>query len=133
MITRIIVVDLVLSVMFMTGFFLAAKGRQRLDTVDTAWGLSFVLVAWATAVQAWSGLTFLVAVLVSFWGIRLSAHIWRRGRGRPDDPRYRELSQKWKGNFWLRAYVSIFLLQGVLAWLISLPVMLAAGQPLRGG
>lgn len=116
----------------MTLCFMVARSRRRLDTVDTAWGLGFVIVAWSAVLQQPSTRSLVITLLVSVWGVRLSSHIWRRNQGREDDPRYGELSAKWHGNFWLRAYFSIFLLQGALVWLVSLPVVVAVGHQLPG-
>lgn len=132
MIARIFVINALLLFIYMTLWFLAARARKRLDTVDTAWGLAFVVVAWSVTVQQANSRSLLVAVLVSVWGFRLAYHIWRRNQGRGDDRRYIELSHKWRGNFWLRAYFSVFLLQGALVWLVSLPVVLASGVTISG-
>lgn len=110
--------------------FWAAYRRKRLDTVDTAWGLGFVLVAWIAELYRANPRSLLIAVLVTVWGLRLSYHLYSRNQNRPDDPRYKELSNKWRGNFWRRAYLSVFLLQGGLVWLVSLPVMVAVNPPL---
>lgn len=118
--------------MYMTGFFLVAKHRKRIDTVDIAWGLGFVVVAWSTLFQNFSFHNQLIANIVTIWGIRLAYHIYSRHKVRANDPRYDELSSKWKGNIWLRAYVSIFLLQGVLVLIVSLPVTVAGNETLPG-
>ncbi|HEY5442103.1 MAG TPA: DUF1295 domain-containing protein [Candidatus Saccharimonadales bacterium] len=117
---------------YMTLGYALARTRRRMDTVDTAWGLGFVLIAWLVEVRASSPHSLVIALLVSVWGFRLSTHIWRRNRARGDDPRYRELSDKWRSNFWLRAYFSIFLVQGTLVWIICLPVMMASQRQLSG-
>jgi len=108
----------------MSGSWLIARKRNRLDTVDVAWGLAFFGVAWFVYGYHATGRSLLVALLVSIWGLRLALHIYRRSRIRGDDRRYRELQSAWKGNIWLRAYMSIFLLQGLLVIIVSLPVIL---------
>jgi len=130
---RLLAVSAGLLLAYMTLAWLIAKGRRRLDTVDIAWGLGFLLVAWSVVLQESNRRTLLVAALVSIWGLRLAYHIGRRSLRSPqDDPRYTELSQKWQGNKWLRAYVSIFLLQGALVLLVGLPISLVARRPLNG-
>lgn len=129
----LLLINAVLLLVFMSLAFWVAKKRGRLDTVDSAWGLGFILVAWASEIYKPSSRSLVIAGLVTIWGLRLSLHLWRRNQNRPDDPRYRELSSKWKGGFWRRAYFSIFLLQGALAWIISLPVALATGLQLLDG
>jgi steroid 5-alpha reductase family enzyme len=131
MIGRILIINAGLLLIYMTLWWLLARSAKRLDAVDTAWGLGFVLAAWSVALQQPSGRSWLVAGLVSVWGLRLAVHIGRRSLKRgSEDPRYAELGQKWGGNYWLQAYFRIFLLQGALVWIISLPVVLAAGSPI---
>lgn len=132
MIGRLLLINLILLIAYMSFWFIAAKLRNRLDTVDTAWGLGFVTVAWSIALQRPSMRTLVIAVLVSIWGVRLANHIWQRAKIKGEDPRYTEIANKWKGNLWIRAYFSIFLTQGLLIWVVSLPIVMAAGVP-RGG
>lgn len=42
---------------------------------DVAWGLGFVLIAWWEVFRVASDLVFVLAILVSCWGLRLSAYI----------------------------------------------------------
>lgn len=114
----------------MTVWFFVAKSRKRLDTVDSAWGSAFMVAAWSVVVQSWSIRSLVIALLVTVWSVRLTMHIVKRNHGKDEDPRYKALSDKWKGNFWIRAYVSIFLTQGLLAWAVSVPVVMAAGVSL---
>ncbi len=130
--SSLLIHNALLLLIFMTLAYGVARARRRLDTVDTAWGLGFVLAAWAVEIVQASGRSLLIALLVSVWGLRLSSHIWRRSIRRGEDPRYIELSRKWRGSIWRRAYVSVFLLQGALIWVISLPIVLAANKPLVG-
>lgn len=131
-IARALWINAVLIFVYMTLWFVAARTKKRLDTVDTAWGLGFVVLAWSIVVQHASVRSVVIALLVSIWGVRLASHIYLRSKKRGDDPRYVELSKKWKGNFWLRAYVSIFLLQGALIWVVSLPIVMAGDRVLDG-
>jgi steroid 5-alpha reductase family enzyme len=116
---------------YMTSWFIAARLRKRLDTVDIAWGLGFVVVAWVSALLRHSTRSWVIAVLVSIWGVRLASHIYRRAKTKQEDPRYEALARKWKGNFWLRAYVSIFLLQGLLILIVSIPIVMATNHQYR--
>jgi steroid 5-alpha reductase family enzyme len=123
--SQLLLVNAIVLLVYMTGWFIAGRLRNRLDTVDNAWGGGYFVMAWAVALQRPTWLTLLIASLVTIWAARLTAHIARRNAQRPEDPRYAEISSKWKGNFWLRAYFSIFLLQGVLIWIIGLPITIA--------
>ncbi|MBQ0878799.1 MULTISPECIES: DUF1295 domain-containing protein [Streptomyces] len=115
------------SVVMLVTFAVAVrKGVHRV--VDTAWGLGFAAVAavtWAATEAAGEGdpgRRALVVVLTVVWGLRLAAHIARRGRGHGEDPRYDALLAKAPGNRDLYALRVVYLLQGALVWLVSLPV-----------
>ncbi len=127
MILKLLLINLAALLIYMTVWFAVGKKRNQLNTVDVAWGSGFALVAWLVAVQQPSARSLLIAVLVSIWAARITNHLARRVFSSGEDPRYKELSDKWRGNFWLRAFVSIFVLQAVLVLVISLPVTLAAG------
>lgn len=124
---KVAALNVVLVFLFMTAFFLIAYLRKRIDTVDIAWGLGFVLIAVSTALHRPSFRSYVIACLVAVWGIRLALHIGLRARGKKEDPRYKEITKKWQGNFWLRAYGSIFLMQGILMLIVSLPIVFASG------
>ena len=115
---------------YMSVVFAIARRRKRLDTVDIAWGGGFVVAAWLTAGLELHPRTILIAVLIDIWAIRITHHLANRIlKSDHDDPRYTEISKKWnKRAYWLRAYGSIFLLQGFLVLVISSPVVFAASD-----
>ncbi|MER7800597.1 DUF1295 domain-containing protein [Streptomyces parvulus] len=118
------------AVMLVTFAVAVRKGVHRV--VDAAWGVGFAAVAVATsAVAAAAGegdavRQVLVTVLTVVWGLRLAVHIGRRGRGHGEDPRYDAMLAKAPGNRNLYALRMVYLLQGALVWLVSLPVQAAA-------
>jgi steroid 5-alpha reductase family enzyme len=50
-----------------------------------------------------------------------------RNHGEPEDRRYREIRRNNEPHFWLKSIYIVFLLQGFLAWVISLPAIAAVG------
>ncbi|MET9162303.1 DUF1295 domain-containing protein [Streptomyces parvulus] len=118
------------AVMLVTFAVAVRKGVHRV--VDAAWGVGFAAVAVVTsAVAAAAGegdpvRQVLVTVLTVVWGLRLAVHIGRRGRGHGEDPRYDAMVAKAPGNRNLYALRMVYLLQGALVWLVSLPVQAAA-------
>lgn len=120
-----------LGVMLVTFAVAVRKGVHRI--VDAAWGLAFTAVAAVTfAASADSGdlgRRVLVTALTAVWGVRLAVHIARRGRGHGEDPRYEELLAKAPGDRNLYALRTVYLLQGALVWLVSLPVQAAQYVP----
>jgi steroid 5-alpha reductase family enzyme len=101
---------------------------QDAGIADIFWGLGFMLVAWVTFFLT-DGYVFrrlLITVLVSLWGLRLAAHIALRNRGKGEDPRYQKWRAQYGKNFWWVSLFTVFGLQGMLLWIISLVVQ--AGQ-----
>jgi steroid 5-alpha reductase family enzyme len=107
---------------YMTLWYFIGVIMKRNDVADIAWGLGFVIVAWVSWLLGPQGsVSLLVNILVSLWGIRLARHIFKRNMKRGEDFRYLEWRNTWK-NFYVRSYLQIFLLQGLLMYIISLPV-----------
>jgi len=129
---KLFAASLVSIFIYMTVWFFVAKKRKQLVTVDAAWGGGFVLIAWMVAVAQPSLRTYMVALMVTAWGARLTYHLARRTKRSGEDPRYADLVRRWKGNVWRRAYSSVFLLQGLLIVVICLPIVFNAGVALPG-
>jgi steroid 5-alpha reductase family enzyme len=96
--------------------------------VDIAWGMLFVLVAWLGVAVGPGDPTrrWLVAVLVTVWGIRLSVRIGRRNIGRPEDFRYAAWRERAGNAWWWRSLFKVFWLQGAVAVVVSLPLVAVA-------
>jgi steroid 5-alpha reductase family enzyme len=94
------------------------------SVIDTAWGLLFGAIAIAAFVgSAGHGdplRRVLLLVLPLVWGVRLAVHIGRRTVGAKEDPRYEKLLARGRGPFY--AVRTVYLLQGVLAYLIAAPI-----------
>jgi len=117
--------------LYMTGWFIAALTRGRNDIADVAWGLGFILAA---AVSLVAGGIYplrglLMSGLVLVWGIRLALHIHSRNRGKGEDRRYLAWREEWGKWFVLRSFLQIFMLQGVLLLLVSVPIIYANTTP----
>ncbi|MFN0093666.1 MAG: DUF1295 domain-containing protein [Dehalococcoidia bacterium] len=96
--------------------------------VDIAWGAGFVVVAW-TAFLAGDGdgaRQWLAVILTSIWGLRLSAYLARRNLGKGEDYRYRAMRRHWGPRFPIISLATVFGLQGVLMFVVSLPVQMVA-------
>ena len=95
---------------------------------DVCWGMGFVLLAWLYVILS-PGSTprsWLVATLITLWGVRLSAHIFRRNHGKGEDPRYQAMRASHARAFWWRSLFTVFWLQGALLWFVAMPRLVAA-------
>ena len=99
---------------------------RNASIVDITWGLGFVVVAWTVRLQGDTntGRQWLLVALVTIWGLRLAAYLFWRNHGRPEDYRYRAMRKRWGDRFPVVSLVTVFVLQGVLMWIVSLPVQL---------
>lgn len=105
-------------------WFVVSLVRKRNDVADVAWGLGFVLMAWASFfLSGESGMRgLLVSILVSIWGLRLAWHIHARNKDKTEDYRYFARRKDWGKWIYVRSYLQVYLLQGALLFLIALPV-----------
>lgn len=106
-------------------WFVISVVKDKYALVDIAWGGGFVLVAWvgflSTLHATWQQLVILS--LVSIWGLRLLWHLGRRNWNKPEDYRYIKLRKRWGTKFvYLKAFLNVFFLQGVLLFIIALPI-----------
>ncbi len=117
---------------YVVALWLLSLPLHDVSIVDPGWGLGFVIVAWIAFVvgDGCLGRRLLLAVLVSVWGVRLCLYlVARKLRSPGEDPRYGEWRARHGARFPLVSLVTVFLLQGVLIWIVSLPVQGAAPRP----
>lgn len=113
----------------MSLLFICSIINKRNDIADIGWGIGFCLVALLSLKYDFyirGGLdirSIFVASLVLIWGLRLAAQIFSRNSGKAEDPRYAKWRMEWGKWFYVRSYLQVFLLQGFLLLLISVPVI----------
>ena len=110
---------------YMAVWFVISILKKRNDVADIAWGLGFVLLSWVSFAlsESMNARGILVGVLVSIWGTRLAWHIYSRNRGKPEDYRYAAWRKEWGSSFFVRSFFQIYMLQGVLLYLVVMPVL----------
>jgi len=95
--------------------------------VDSAWPMGFVAISFISmlysGVSARSSLLF---ILTTIWGLRLAVYLFRRWQRHGPDQRYVQLLSRVGGNYHVASLISIFGLQGVLMWVVSLPLQAAS-------
>ncbi len=95
---------------------------RNVTIADSLWGLGFVLIAWITFFlgDGFYLRKLLIALLVSFWGIRLSLYLTLRNWGQGEDHRYGSWREKSGDRFWLVSLFKVFILQAIFLWVIAL-------------
>ena len=113
----------------LTLLWLVSLRRRDASIIDAFWGPGFALVAGVALVltPAPTGHAVLLAGMTALWAFRLGFHLLRRNLAHGEDRRYRAMREAGGPGWPLRSYVTVFLLQGVLMWLISLPLQLGIG------
>jgi steroid 5-alpha reductase family enzyme len=109
----------------MVATWLLSLVLKNASIVDIVWGLGFVITSWVLAltIDGDSTRQILLAVMVGAWGLRLGGYLAKRNIGHGEDWRYKAMRKKKGARFGLISLVTVFGLQGVLMWVVSLPVM----------
>jgi steroid 5-alpha reductase family enzyme len=112
--------------------WLVSLALKNSSIVDIFWGTGFVISSWVYFALTPDGLLLrklLIALLTTLWGLRLSLHILRRNWGKPEDFRYQAWRKEAGAAWWWRSFFKVFLLQGILMWIISAPLLAAQFFP----
>ena len=113
----------------MTRGWWLARQPGRSGMMDVVWSYATAAAGAAGALAPTAGAVparqALVAGLALAWGIRLGTHIWWRGRGGHDDPRYAALRRAWGANWDTRLFL-FAQIQAFCALLLALAIVLAA-------
>lgn len=118
----------------MAALWLVSLLLRNSSIVDIFWGLGFVITAWVYFALTPGGPEArrqAIVIITSLWGLRLTLHVLRRNWRKPEDFRYQKWRQESGKDWWWRSFFKVFFLQGLLMWIISVP-LLAAQHPQTG-
>ena len=112
----------------MVGTWVVSLALKNASIVDIVWGAGFVLVAWVSYAvgDGTESRRLLLACMVTLWGGRLAIYLFIRNHGKGEDPRYVAMRKKRGDKFALQSLWVVFGLQGVLMWIVSLPVQVGS-------
>lgn len=122
-----LLISLAVLLSYMTVLFGIGIYTKNNAVADIGYGIAFMVVILATLFQV-SGallLTLLVAVLPFVWGARLALRIYLKNKGKPEDFRYRAWREAWGKSFVIRSFLQVYLLQGLVVFVVALPVLLS--------
>jgi steroid 5-alpha reductase family enzyme len=110
----------------MLATWLLSLALRNASIVDIVWGAGFVLVAWVVraTVDGNPARQWLLVAMTTLWGLRLAGYLWWRNHGKGEDFRYRAMRKRWGPRFPVISLATVFLFQGVMMWIVSLPVQL---------
>lgn len=111
----------------MVSLWLVSLRTRDVSIVDIFWGLGFVVIVWVAhgLAAAPGSRSLLTAILVSLWGVRLGGYLAWRNRGQGEDYRYAAMRKHYGARFAMVSLGTVFGLQAVLMWVVSLPAQAA--------
>lgn len=92
------------------------------SVIDGWWGPGFLaqLLLVFSVTDAVDIRDIVLVGLIGIWSLRLGwLLVSRRVRGGEEDPRYGSLRKAWEPGFWWKSLFVVFILQGVIQWLIA--------------
>jgi len=115
----------------MLATWLVSLPLRNASIVDPIWSLGFVVVGWVAFISQHQHVdalrTGVLLAFVTIWGIRLSLHLFIRNVGHGEDYRYKAMRKKHGAKFWIVSLGTVYLMQGFLMWLVSLPLQFGIG------
>lgn len=112
--------------LYFISWFAISQAKNNYSLVDIAWPGGYLVVAWVGFLFSFDGTKqeLVVLLLVTLWGGRLFWHLARRNWNKPEDYRYTNMRKAWGHKFVpVKAFFKVFFLQGVLLYIIALPIM----------
>ena len=131
---QVMLIGLLAIMIYMTTIWVVSLRLKNAGIVDIFWGPGFALASWVYFALTPDGFLprkLLIVVLVSLWGLRLGWHIGRRNLSHAEDYRYQEWRKANGAIWWWKSFFQVFVLQGLIMWIISTPLMVAqyAAEP----
>ncbi len=115
----------------MLALWLLSLPLRDASIVDLWWGPGIALgagAAWLASGASGSRSALLVG-LVALWALRLGGYLLWRNAGHGEDPRYQAMRRHFGPRFPWISLATVFALQGVLQWIVSLPLQVAVAAP----
>ena len=116
---------------YMTLLFVVSLALRNNGVADVGYGGAFIVVITAAAfLMPPTSTGILGLMLLPFvWGTRLVLRIYHKNLGKPEDFRYKAWRDAWGSNFMLRSFLQVYMLQGLVVFVVSLPVLLSIVFP----
>lgn len=117
---------LAVIMIMMTSLWIVSIIIKNVSIVDLFWGFGFVLAGWFYFLHTdgYEPRKLILMTIVTVWGLRLTGYLTWRNAGKGEDFRYRQFRQNYgEKRYWWISFFQTFLLQGILMWLISAPLL----------
>lgn len=123
---EIYMLSFLVIMILMTILWIVSVLIKNASIVDPFWGFGFVLagVFYFIATEGIEIRKIILLILLILWGLRLSIYLGWRNIGKGEDSRYKQFRKDFgEHRYWWISFFQVFLLQGVLLWLISAPLL----------
>lgn len=117
---------------YMTALWIASLILTDSSIVDPMWGTGLVLSNWlalALSPDGFPARKWLISILVTIWGVRLSVHLLRRNWGKGEDFRYRQWRVEAGPKWWWYSYFKVFFVQGLVMCVLATAPVAAQVSP----
>jgi steroid 5-alpha reductase family enzyme len=126
---------LVVAILALTALWIVSLPLRNASIVDIFWGTGFIVMGLYYFLVSPNSSHFrglLVLSMTVIWGLRLTLHLAIRNTGAGEDFRYAAWREESGPSFWWKSFFKVFLLQAVVLWIVSSPLLLAwhdSGRP----
>lgn len=115
-----------LMIVALAGWLVSIPLRD-VSIVDSLWSLMFLVAGLVYLAVSGSETprALILLTLVAVWALRLAIYITWRNHGAGEDRRYQQIRRNNEPGFVWKSLFIVFVLQALLAWIISLPLLAA--------
>ena len=110
--------------------WLVSLSRRDVSIVDSVWPLLILSagLVYGASLHASGPRASLLLALVTLWALRLAVYITARNWGEAEDHRYRAIRARNQPRFEFKSLYLVFGLQGLLAAVVSMPLLAGLGS-----
>lgn len=119
----------------MTTLWVISIFIKNVSIVDAFWGVGFAVSAifYFIVTEGEATRSLIVLILISAWALRLFVYLSTRNWGKGEDFRYQKFRKDYgEHRYWWFSFFQTFLLQGVLMWFVSIPLLGSMFNPDKG-
>ena len=120
----------------LTMLWLISLKIKDASIIDIYWGFGFVIMSWTGLIinlffneTTITTSQWLINIMVTIWGLRLSIHLAIRNLGKGEDLRYVKMRERASSDWRFLSYVRVFMFQGFLQMLLMTPIVLVHYYP----
>ncbi|MDD3452715.1 MAG: DUF1295 domain-containing protein [Bacilli bacterium] len=120
---------IIIIFVYMNILYIIARMKKNNSIVDIGWGIGFIILALISLLNNINLKYFpfrqiLPNILIILWGGRLAYYIFKRNFNKEEDYRYQQMRINWGKYVNIKSYFYIFMLQGILMYIICLPIII---------